>query len=229
MHQHQIAFLHSVALFSRLSEDTVKEIASSFRVVVYPRGRLLFLEDSKSSIFYILAAGRVQLVKSSAEGREQALFVLHSREFFDVIPLIDNNPHPYSAIAMTDVRLYVIGAVQMTALMRRYPLMATALLPYMSQLLRRLTSLAGDLALANVSTRLARLILFYAQEEGRTTSHGIQLSWGLSHWQIAQLVGTAREVVTRTLKHFENEGILHTRRGRVTITDLEKLQKKTKK
>jgi len=229
MHQHQIAFLRSVALFSRLPEDTVKEIATYFRVVTYSRGRVLFLEDSESSAFYILAAGRVQLVKLSAEGREQALFVLHPREFFDVLPLIDDNPHPYSAVTMTDVRVYVTDEAQMTALMRRYPVVASALLPYMSQLLRRLTSLAGDLALANVSTRLARLILLYAQEEGRTTSQGIQLSWGLSHWQIAQLVGTAREVVTRTLKHFENEGILHTKRGRVTITDLEKLQKETKK
>lgn len=223
--QYQMTFLASVALFAGLPEVELEEITDDFHLHTYADETTLFLEGEIARAFYIVAAGRVRLYKLSLDGREQPLFVMQPRDFFDIPPLLDNQPHPASATTLGDARLYVVGRERMVEIMQRHPQVAGSLLPYMSKRLRDLSALTGDLAFTDVSTRLARLILVYAHAEGEPTSHGIQLAWGLSHNQIAHLIGTAREVVTRSLHHFKQEGVLHSDHGRLVIDDWEALEK----
>jgi CRP/FNR family transcriptional regulator len=224
MDQHRLNFLASVAMFANLPRAELEEIADDFHIHTYASETTLFWEGDEAQTFYIVAAGRVRLYKLSLDGREQPLFVMRPRDFFDIPPLLDNQPHPASATTLTDARLYVTSRDRMVEIMQRHPQVAGALLPYLSKRLRELAALTGDLAFTNVSTRLARLILVYAREEGEPTPHGIQLSWGLSHRQIAYLIGTAREVVTRSLHHFKQQGVLHSEHGRLVIDDWEALQ-----
>lgn len=223
--EHRITFLKSVALFANLPEPQIAQIANDFHVCTYAGETMLFGEGEFATTFYIVAAGRVRLYKLSQDGREQPLFVMQPRDFFDMPPLLDNLPHPATATTLGDVRLYVISRERMVAIMQQHPQVAGSLLPYLSNRLRALTTLTGDLAFTDVSTRLARLILVYARAEGETTPHGIQLAWGLSHRQIAHLIGTAREVVTRSLHHFQQDGVLHSDHGRLVIDDWEALKK----
>lgn len=225
MKEHLIVFLQSVALFANLPAAELAEIAGDFHLHTYAGETNLFEEGEEATAFYIVAAGRVRLYKLSRDGREQPLFVMQPRDFFDIPPLLDNLPHPASAATLGDARLYVVGRERMVEIMQRHPQVAGSLLPYMSSRLRDLTALTGDLAFTDVSTRLARLILMYARAEGETTPHGIQLAWGLSHRQIGYLIGTAREVVTRSLHHFSQEGVLHSDHGRLIIDDWEALKK----
>ncbi len=225
MKEHRITFLASVALFSNLPEIELDDIAGDFHLHTCAGETTLFLEGECANAFYIVAAGRVRLYKLSPDGREQPLFVMQPRDFFDIPPLLDNRPHPASATTLGDARLYVVSCERMVEIMQRHPQVAGSLLPYLSKRLRDLAALTGDLAFTDVSTRLARLILVYAREEGQPTPQGIQLSWGLSHSQIAHLIGTAREVVTRSLQHFKQAGVLHSDHGRLVIDDWEALQK----
>lgn len=221
---HKLAFLRSVPLFANTTLDVLAEISQQFHIHIWASDTILFLEGDEPKAFYIVAAGRVRLCKISLEGREQTLLMLRERDFFDVPPLLDHEPHPVSAVALTDVRLYVIGSEQMRDILRRYPQVAGNLLPDMAHKLRELATLTSDLAFTDVSTRLARLILLYTKEEGEPTPHGIDLAWGLSHRQIAQIIGTAREVVTRSMRHFEQVGVLHRDHGHLVIDDWHKLQ-----
>jgi CRP/FNR family transcriptional regulator len=220
----RLAFLRSVPLFANTNPSVLAEISQQFHIHTYASDALLFLEGEEPAAFYIVAAGRVRLFKMSLEGREQTILMLRERDFFDVPPLLDHEPHPASAATLTDARLYIISSEQMRDLLRRYPQVAGNLLPYMAHKLRELATLASDLAFTDVSTRLARLLLLYAKEEGEPTPHGIDLAWGLSHRQIAQIIGTAREVVTRSLHHFEQAGILHRDHDHLVIDDWRKLQ-----
>jgi CRP/FNR family transcriptional regulator len=222
---HKLAFLRSVPLFANTSPDVLAEISQQFHIRTWASDKLLFLEGENPTAFYIVAAGRVRLYKLSLEGREQTILMLRERDFFDVPPLLDHEPHPATAATLTDARLYVIGSDEMRDLLRNHPEVAGNLLPYMAHKLRELATLASDLAFTDVSTRLARLLLLYAKEEGEPTPHGIDLAWGLSHRQIAQIIGTAREVVTRSLHHFEQSGVLHRDHGHLVIDDWRKLQK----
>ncbi len=163
MKDHRFTFLSTVALFSNLPKIELDDIADDFHLHTYANETTLFLEGESARAFYIVAAGRVRLYKLSLDGREQPLFVMQPRDFFDIPPLLDNRPHPASATTLGDARLYVVSRERMVEIMQRHPQVAGSLLPYLSKRLRDLAALTGDLAFTDVSTRLARLILVYAR------------------------------------------------------------------
>lgn len=177
--------------------------------------------------FYIIAAGRVRLYETAVSGDEQTLIILRSRDFFDVLTLIDNEPHPATAVTITDARLYCISKEDMHLLLQRIPAIANTLLPHLSRLSRQLARLISDLSFGTVATRLARFILLHIEDEGVRTSQGIRLKWGLSHREIAQFIGTSREVITRAIHQLEKEGIIEGGRGQLLIKDLDKLKQAT--
>jgi len=220
-------FFSTIELFSTLTEQQTAKIASHFHLQIRARNELLFLEGDKCQAFYIVSAGRVRLYEASLNGKEQTLLIKHPRDFFDVAALIDNLPHPLSAVTMSDVRLYTTSKTEMLHLVRQYPAIAEKLMPYMSRMLRQLDALVGDLSFNGVAARLGRLILEHVNAEGVTTPNGIYLPWGLTHREIALLIGTAREVVSRLLHQLEDEGVIKSNRGQLIIKNLPRLQKET--
>ena len=227
MDQARNAFFQSVDLFTGLSPMELKQILPRFYLQTRIRGDLLFLEGDDFRAFYIIIVGRVRLFETSMDGREQTLFFLKARDFFDVVALVDNAPHPVSAEAMTDLRLYGIGASEMIDLLHQFPSISSKLVPQMSRMIHQLTVLVEDLSFRGVATRLARLILLQAEEEGIPTPHGMLLPWGFSHREIAKIIGTAREVVTRILHRMEQRGLIESTRGELFVEDLQKLAQYT--
>jgi CRP-like cAMP-binding protein len=219
----QAVFFHSVDLFAGLSPSELNQILPRFHLQTQIRGDLLFLEGDVVQTFYIIIVGRVRLFETSMDGKEQTLFFLKARDFFDVVGLIDNALHPISAEAMTDLRLYVISASEMLDLLHQFPSISSTLLPHMCTMMHQLTVLVEDLSFKGVATRLVRLILLQAEDEGVTTPQGILLPWEFSHREIAKIIGTAREVVTRILNSMEQSGLIESTRGELLVEDLQKL------
>lgn len=220
-------FLQNVDLFARVSPIEMAQIAPLFRLRIVARGTILFWEGDACAAFYIVAAGQARLYETAVSGDEQTLFILRGRDFFDVLALVDDEPHPVTAVAMTDLRLYTISKENMHTLLHTFPSVADTLLPHLSRMSRQLARLVSDLSFGTVSTRLSRFILLHAADEGVVTPHGIRLEWGLSHREIAQFVGTAREVITRAIHQLEQEGILEGGRGKLLIKDLDRLKQET--
>ena len=90
--------------------------------------------------------------------------------------------------------------------------------------MRSLANLAGDLALHDTETRLARLILRHAQQ--KESGQPLRLIHNLSHESLAEMIGSVRVVVNRQLQHWQREGVVVTRRGELIIKELETLLKK---
>ncbi len=224
-HRHRRRFFQSVLIFSRLDEAALDEVIAAFHVRVYPREGILFLEREEAARFYIVAAGQVRLFRTSSQGREFTLALARARHFFDIPPLFDNKPHVISAQALTTVRVYAIARDAMQQIMGRYASVERGLAYAMAQRLRRVADTASDLAFSDISTRLARLLVVSARNDGRPTPQGVVLEWELSQSEIAHLLGTAREVVSRHLKTLEKAGVVErtTRKG-ILIRDWQRLE-----
>ena len=221
---HQRQFFRSVSIFSGLSDEALDEVISGFHVRVFSREAFLFVEGDASSAFYIVAAGRVRLFKTSPKGREFTIIIRRAREFFDLPMLFDDGPHPVSARALTNLRLYVSTLPHIQAMMARFPQINRSLERHLAGMLRHMAEVASDLAFTDVSTRLARLILISARNDGRETPRGVSLEWGLSQSEIAHLLGTAREVVSRNLRQLEREGLVERTHSGILIRDWHALE-----
>lgn len=103
--------------------------------------------------------------------------------------------------------------------------MALELLQHFSKRLRGFTELVEQISLQTVPQRVARYIYLTAREEGTATPDGIVVPRSITLQDMAALVGSVREVVSRTLHVFETEGIVEVRRKEILVRDLSALQR----
>ena len=225
MNQHQIRFFRSVPLFARLSDTAVAEIAAGFHPRVYPRNAFLFWEEEAATSFFVVAAGRVRLFKTSEQGREFTFFIANARHVFDLPPIFDSKPHPLSAGALSDARVYQAPRSFVQDMAQRHPILFSVLARELSRTTRNIAEIAADLAMTDVTTRLARLLIFSSQSEGLPTDEGVLLILDLSQSEIAHLLGTAREVVSRSFRQLERDGLVERRRQGILIRNPEELSR----
>jgi CRP/FNR family transcriptional regulator len=94
----------------------------------------------------------------------------------------------------------------------------------MARRVRAFASLAGDLALRSVRTRLSRLLLDEARRAGRLTPEGVELTLPGTREEIAARIGTVREPLSRALATLGREGVMAVRGRRLLVRDLKRLE-----
>ena len=221
------AFLNTIALFSGLSQTEVERIKPYFYPRKFRRGEVIFLKGDPCQALYIVRSGQVKLSEMSENGREQALFILTPGDFFDVVSIFDGGPYPTTATALSDVLLYAIRKQDVLTIARQYSAVANAVLPYLGGMLREMAELVADISFESVPVRIAKLILRYAEIQGVPTPDGVRVKRTLTHQEIADIVGTDREVVTRSLRDLQEQGVIEMEQGKqILIRDVGKLQRR---
>ena len=147
------------------------------------------------------------------------LSVLGVGEFFGEMALIDDEPRSAHVIAMEDSGLVVLRREDFQILLGQSPAIALALLKELSRRLRRVDEKVGSLVLLDVNGRVARLILEMADEEG-----GARITRRLTHHTIAQMIGSSRETVSRTMRDLVDKGWIAVSRKDITIRDRPSLE-----
>jgi len=210
-------FLKSIPYFAGLSPaelDSIKRFTFERKV---ERGEIIVYEGEPAEALFFVVSGAVKVFKTSAEGKEQILSIVRPGESFNDVPMFDDAPTPASAQAMGLVTLCELRKSELRALLRTYPQIAINTIKVLAGQVRRLVSLVEDLSFRHVIGRVARILLEHA---GDGTSPGPRLT----QQEMAAMVGSAREVVGRSLKALEEEGIIRLDRHRIVITNKKALE-----
>ena len=206
--------LRRVPLFSDLPDEYLEKLARVAVKKTYPKDNVIFFEQDEGDSLFIIARGSVKIAKISNEGKEVILAILGLGEFFGDMSLLDGLPRSATVIAVEETEVSSIRRKEFISLINDNPLIAVKLLSVLSQRLRDANSKIGNLALLDVYGRLARILMDFAKIEGRKLENGKIAFRRPTHQAIANMIGTSRETVTRTL------GDLH-RRGYIQISGKE--------
>lgn len=184
----------------------------------YPSGAVIVLAGEPPQAMYTIVAGRVKLVRIALNGREQIVNVMGAGQHFNTVPIFDHGPCPVNVQAITDVDLLVLPIDDMRRLVVEHPPLAMALLREFAGRLRHMVNLIDNIALHSVQGRLAQLLLnrAIASEQGEVVAP-------LTQAEMAAMIGTVREMVSRTLHQFEAQGLIRIERGAIAICDREGL------
>jgi CRP/FNR family transcriptional regulator, cyclic AMP receptor protein len=207
-------FLATVPLLSRIAPDDLRRFADVTREKQYPKGSVILFEDDPGDSLFIVRSGRVKVVLVAEDGREVILGVLGIGEHFGELSLIDDQPRSAHVIAMEDSVLLVLRRDDFRQRVESTPVVAWALLSELSRRLRRADGKIGGLVLLDVPGRIAHLLLDVAEEGGADT-----IDKPLTHQVIAQMIGASRETVSRTMREFQDTGLIAVHRRRITIRD----------
>jgi CRP/FNR family transcriptional regulator len=212
-----------VQLFKGLSSRTHRCIAEKAVCVEYPAGVNLYQQAHPPTGLFALQSGRVKLYRQSKK-KCQILALPMPGDCFGAESLATGAPSPYSATTLVPVVALHLQLNVLQELLNECPDFQDVFLQLIMNRLRQFVTLVHDLAFRSVTSRLATVLSIRAEIEGQTHPDGIVFDRLLSQQEFADMVGTAREVVYRTFKKFEDDGLVRMTRSNILIYDLETLR-----
>ena len=208
----QVEFLKSIPYFSGLSDAEIDSVRKYIFEKKAERGEILSFEGEPANVLYFVVAGAVKVFKTSADGKEQIFSIIRPGESFNDVPILSSGANLVSAAAMGAVVLNAIKKNDLEVVLREYPRVALNVIQVLSRRVQELVSLVEDFSFRHVTGRVAKMLLEYA-------GNGVGDRPRLTQQEMASMIGTAREMVGRSLKNLEAEGVIRMERNRIIITD----------
>ena len=209
-----------VPLFEGLPPQQIEDLAMIVTDQVFRKGETIFSEGEDGNGFYVVITGRVKIFKLSAEGKEQILHFFGPGEPFGEVPVFTGQHFPANAEAIEESRVFFFPRRSFVDLVKRNPSLALNMLAVLSKRLRRFAGLIDDLSLKEVPGRLAAYLLYLSsQNQG---SKDLELT--ITKAQLASLLGTIPETLSRILGKLSSQGLIETDGRRIRILDSESLQ-----
>ena len=214
------SILGATALLGSLSEPQLKLLAARTVRKRYGAGELLFSEGEACNGLYIVAQGRVRIFKTSAGGREQVLSVEGPGATVAELPVFDGGTYPASVIAVEDTEIAFISKRDLHGYCMEHPEVALKMLAVVGARLRRLVGIIEELSFTTIRQRLAAMLAKLAETQGTKTPRGIAFRLPSSHQEIANQLGTVRELISRNLTRLQAEGLIEIDAREVIVKDL---------
>jgi CRP/FNR family transcriptional regulator len=216
--------LRKVAFFSTLGEPMLRALAEACWPKQYRKGEILFLEGEPCPGLFVVHSGAVKIFKTSPGGREQVLTIESEGRPIAELAVLDEGPYPASAMAVEDTTVLLIPKADFHRLCCQHPEIAFGIIRSLAGRFRRLVGLIEALAFLEVGQRLARWLLEKARHEGHPTPRGLEFTLDVTHQELAAQIGTVRELVSRTLSRFQQQGILAVENRTIRILDPDRLR-----
>lgn len=200
------------ALGSDLSADTLEKLAVNSNISKISSGSRLFASGDIAEYFVIVTSGQVRVQLSSRSGRDIILFRLSAGQCCALTTscLLSNSPYYAEAIAEADVEILLISSSVFNQMLMASPILMQRLLGDLASRIAGLTSIIDRQVNRDLDFELDQFL-----SEKIDSKRAIQIS----HREIAQELGTAREVISRKLKELEKNGIVKLERGKIIMLD----------
>ena len=217
----KVRALKNTILFKGVLEKDLEELIPSTKIVRLEGNQILFSAGDSCLGLYVVLEGRTKAVRHGTDGREQ---VIHEDTPFSTYPevaVFDDGPCPSSVIGLEDTVLLLIHKEKLCKFCLHQPQVAMSALKVISKRLRKATGMVEDLSLKDVSQRLAEFLL----EQYRTASRsGNSLRLKHSNQEIADTIGTVREVVSRAFTKLQRKAWIKKDGRSVQIVDQNSLE-----
>ena len=211
-----LAWLEQFPPLMHLEPSALKTLAKSARIVEAPIGTIGYREGGACEAYVMRLAGQSRVYKMSSSGREILLYRVAAGETCVITTtcLLGHSNYPASTIVEAPITDVIIPAPAFNQLMIDSAVFRRFVMTNYGVLISDLIVLLDEVAFHSIDARLAKLLL----DSGHVTI-------GRTHQLIADELGTAREVVSRQLKRFEQKGWVTLGRGHVELTNRTALEK----
>ncbi|MFU0783228.1 MAG: Transcriptional regulator, Crp/Fnr family [Thermoanaerobacterium thermosaccharolyticum] len=214
-----------VHIFKDLNEEELKAISSMTKEGFYAKGNIIINEGDRIDNIYIIHKGKIKVYKINLDGKEQILYILKDGDTFGENSIFKEQKATFYAEAMDDVKLCLLSREDFIRIISRNPEIALKIMNYLLERLQNIESLVKDITTEDVKTRLLSMILRLADKEGIKNSDGIKLKFYLSREDIANLLGTTRETISRKLHELEDDGMIKFLSNKeILLKDIEKFK-----
>lgn len=194
--------------FCSLSQDSIQAIDQMGHASCYPEGSMVFLEGQSARGVYIVCQGRVKLTTTNSDGKSLILKIVQPGEILGLHAALAGTSHEVTAETLQPSQLTFIRREDFLRLLNQHGDACLRAAENMARDCQSAYEVIRSIGLSHsVSEKLARLLLQWSTE-GKVTDGTIRMKLALTHEEMAQLIGTSRETVTRTLSDFKKKNLL---------------------
>ncbi len=212
--------------FELITQSIQHEITPYVHRRRFKKGESLFCNGELMHYFYIVVSGKIKNYQLNLENaKEQTIFIFREGDMFDTIILLDGEVHDVMYESLEDTEVIELPIEKVRELIHHNPEFNKNFFPYLAKQMRSMEETATDISLYSTSERLIKLLL---QNLDPTNKMKYNLIHGLSHTEIANLIGTVRHVVERHLKALKEDGLIDIKNKKLQILDAKKLLEKIK-
>lgn len=211
--------ISSSLLFEGLPADQIDVLAAIAKEKAYGKGATIFFEGDLSIGFYMVGQGKVKIFKVSPAGKEHILHIFGPGEPFGEVPVFHGHPFPATAEAIVKTKTIFFPRKDFVDLVEKNPSIALNMLAVLSFRLRRFASQIENLSLKEVPARLAGYLLYLKEEQKGSDLLELDISKG----QLASLLGTIPETLSRIFAKMSDEGLIEVDGRKIKLLDIEGL------
>ena len=213
--------LRQFSLFANVPEEDLKRAARLMRVRHIGRREIVCRKEEAADGLYLLFSGSLQAVDITEDGREIGLNLIGPGSFFGELSVIDGLPRSAHIIALQPSVVGVIPQEAAREIFYKLPATAEAMMRHLTEMVRNLSSYRALLAIPNAQQRVYALL----QQMGQRMPGGLMVIQNLPKQQeVAIMINTSRETVSRAVAHLVSTGVLEKDYRRLIVRDPQRLR-----
>lgn len=217
--------LRRVKLLHGLTDEALERVSHACTWRRFEAGKVVITRSSPSRDLFIVISGRVRATMYTKSGRQVTFRDLREGETFGEIAAVDGGRRSVDVVAITDVLVAVMTAVDLNTLLRENPLVAAQFTRHLVQLIRRLTETVIELSTLGVVNRIHADLLRLAIEAAGEPTGSCLLYPAPRHADIAARASTTREQVTREISVMAKRGLLTKQSKGMLVCDVSALRR----
>lgn len=209
-----------IPFFISASNSIEAEFSNNIISHSFKKGTFITMEGDKCNYFPIIKTGVIRVYKVGNTGQEITLYRINPGEscILTISCLLAQNNFPAIAVVEKDCEVLLVTADKIREWIRKYDMWAEYIYNYLSKVLMNVLKIIENISFKKIDVRIIEYLIEQNSKLGKTLE--------LTHQQIAYDIGTAREVVSRTLKELESQNIISQTRGKIIIIHLTELNKR---
>ena len=214
--------LRKIPLLANLSEEEMAKVKADLRIRQYARRDIVLQKGGNGDSLLFLLSGQLQVIDITEDGRAIGLRILAPGDFFGEIALINGSSRSASVVALSPVLVALLPRTTAMHLFSHSPSVANHMLRHLAQKIQRDSEFRALLSIHNTSKRIYTFLGLLKQKK----SDDMEVVENLpTHQDIANMINTSRETVTRTILALVNQGIVKKDTHRLIILNPDALQK----
>lgn len=222
--EYRLKLVGRLPFFSGLSGPTIQKINELFHDRDVQADERIYYEGDTSGYLYLVAMGKVKLVRNTVSGREVLLDILRGGEYFGALTVLGGSSYTETAIAQTDCCILQISSTDFESILSDHPGVARKALQVVTQRLSESQEIIKQLSTYSTEQRIAAALLRLAGKLGEAQGENVLIQLPFSRQDLAAMTGTTQESVSRVMSRFSEEKLIQSGRKWVTIMDLERLK-----
>lgn len=216
-------YLSNVAITNDLQEDERSFFYKKSFKKKYPKNSIIFSPGDEGNLIYYVISGRVKIYTLSRCGKEVIYWFCHPKNLFGLAEICGGEMRTVFAEATEDTEVLCINKTNFEELIQRNPRIALSIMKILGSRIRQTHETIKDLVVCDVRSRMAQLLVKFAQICGLSREDSVVLDKKFTHQEMANMIGATRTTVTEIINDFKRKGYVRCDGSRITILNYTKL------